>query len=456
MSKSLEQNLTEGSVFKKLVAFATPMLFAQLLQTLYSAVDMAVVGQFDGSYGISAVTIGSQLMMFLSTVGMGFANGGQIIISQLKGAREEKSLSIVIGSLLTISLIAGVVVGLIGASVHNPMLNFLNTPEESRDGAKWYMIITSLGMVFVFVYNAISAIMRGLGDSQRPLIFIAIATVVNIILDLVFVGVMGFGAPGAALATIIAQGFAALSAVVYLYRRRESFAFDFKLRSFIPQKTWVKELMRMGIPGILQMSAISVSLAYVLSLVNVYGVAASAAVGVGNNVVHIFCMPNQAIGQAASAMAAQNVGAGKYDRVKRTVEITLLINLACCALAAIVVFTAPGFLIRLYSSDDSITEICTLYLRIQLLNILGHSLFNSYNAACMGVGNALLSATAFITDGVVVRLTLAILFTRVFDWGLTGLFFATAVAPVSAALIFGIYYYSGKWRTYKSRALEKT
>ena len=451
MAKQLENDLTEGNILKKLVGFATPILLANILQTLYSLVDTLVVGQFEGTVGISAVTVGSQLSFLLTTVGMGFSSGGQIVIAQLKGAGDKKGQKEIIGALLSLSAIVGIIVGIIGVAIYSPALKIFNTPAESWKQAGDYMIITSIGMIFVFLYNATSCIMRGLGDSTRPLIFIAIASVVNIILDILFVGPLGMGVAGAAWATIAAQAASAAFGFVYLYRRRERFVFDFKLSSFALKKKWVKELCRMGIPLMIQMSAINLSMSVMLSLVNVYGLAASATIGIGNKITQVCCMPYHAVDTAGCAMCGQNIGAGKPERVKKIVNIVLLANMAVTVVTTIIILLIPEKLVAIFDKDPEVIELCTLFLKLHIINNLCQGLFTAYNCSCLGSGNALLSTIAFLTDGVVLRLSLCIILTFVFDMGLFGLFLANAVAPAGAALILGAYHYSGKWQTFKKR-----
>jgi putative MATE family efflux protein len=444
----LEQDLTQGSVFKKLLAFGIPMFLANALTTLYSIVDTIVVGQFIGSEGISAVTTGSQFMFILCCLGMGFANGGQVVIAQLKGADNREGQRETIGTLLSITVIFGLVVSVLGIVAVQPALSILNTPDEAWDQARAYMIITSAGMVLQFIFNAISSVMRGLGDSTRPLIFVAIASIVNIILDIIFVGPLGMGAGGAGLATTIAIGISAAFGVVYLYRRRETFIFDFKLDSFKIRKQWVVELIRMGIPQMVQMLAINLSVTFVLAMANAYGVAASATIGVGNKVLNIFTMPANAMGTAAVAMSGQNVGAGKLDRVKSILRWTLLINLVFAVLAALVFALIPEWLVRIFDSSMDVVEYCSDFLQIHILFCLGISLITTYNAPCLGVGNSILSTVGFLADGVVARLALCLLFTRVFDFGLYGLFWANAMGPILGSSIFIVYYYTGGWLRY--------
>ncbi len=451
---NLEQDLTEGSVFKKLLKFGVPMFLANALTTLYSIVDTIIVGQFVGSEGISAVTTGSQFMFLLCCVGMGFANGGQVVVAQLKGAGNRDGQRETTGTLISISVIAGLVVSVLGILFVNPALGWLNTPTEAWEQAKEYMVITSAGMVFQFIFNAISGIMRGLGDSTRPLVFVAIASIANIILDIIFVGPLGMGAGGAGLATTIAIGISAAFGIVYLYRRRSTFVFDFKPESFKIRKKWVSELVRMGIPQMIQMLAINISVTFVLAMANAYGVAASATIGVGNKILNIFTMPANAMGTAAVAMAGQNMGAGKLERIKGIVNWTLIINLVCALLATAAFVIFPEWLVRIFDDSPDVVKYCSDFLRIHILFCFGISLIVTYNAPCLGVGNSMLSTIGFLADGVVARLALCLLFTRVFDFGLYGLFWANSLGPVFGTLIFAVYYYSGAWKRYGSKRLE--
>ena len=283
------------------------------------------------------------------------------------------------------------------------------------------------------------------------MVFVAIASIANIILDIVFVGPLGMGAGGAGLATTIAIGISAAFGMVYLYRRRAVFVFDFKRESFKIRRQWLRELVRMGIPQMVQMLAINLSVTFVLAMANDYGVAASATIGVGNKVVNIFTMPANAMGTAAVAMAGQNVGAGKLDRVKKVLNWTLLVNMVFALLAMVVFLLVPEWLVRIFDKSPDVVAYCTDFLKIHIVFCFGISLITTYNAPCLGVGNSILSTVGFLTDGVVARLTLCLLFTKAFDFGLYGLFWANALGPVFGALIFAVYYYSGAWQRYKNK-----
>ena len=241
-------DFTEGNIIKQMLTFSLPFMLSNMMQVLYSFVDMAVVGKYVGPPGLSAVSIASQPMMFITMFCVGITTGGQVNISHQIGRKEYKAVSRTIGTMFSVLAILGVVmmcVGFIGAT---PMLHILNAPEESFEMAKMYIIVCSAGILFTYGYNMLSAVLRGMGDSKHPFIFIVIASISNVVLDLLFVGVFKMGVQGAALATILGQGISFVFAIVFLFRHKEEFYFDFKPESFRIYRSPFRALIRLGIP----------------------------------------------------------------------------------------------------------------------------------------------------------------------------------------------------------------
>ena len=220
MAKEIIQDFTTGSIPKKLLHFAFPFMLSTLLQTAYGMVDMMVVGHYVGSSGLSAVSISSQTLWMTTALCMGFSNAGQIVIAQMLGAGRRKDLQKAIGTLALTLFGAAVLVTVLGMSLARPLLRLLQTPAESFEEAVSYLLIAFAGTIFTFGYNMVSAIFRGMGDSKHPLIFVIVAAVVNLILDLVAVAVFHMGVAGAALATIAGQGVSLVVSIIYLYRSR--------------------------------------------------------------------------------------------------------------------------------------------------------------------------------------------------------------------------------------------
>ncbi|MDD6024405.1 MAG: MATE family efflux transporter, partial [Oscillospiraceae bacterium] len=215
MSNEIAKDLTRGPVMKQLAAFALPVALANALQALYSMVDMVVVGQVVGSGGLSAVGIGGQMMMMYLAIGMGFSFGAQVLLSQQVGAQDQE-LQPTIGTLFTMELVLAIVVSVLGIVFCRPLLNLLNTPGGAMEEAVAYTIVCCAGTIFTHGYTAVCAILRGMGESKLPMIFIGVAAILNLLLDFLFVAGLHMGAAGAALATIVSQAVSFLSALVYL------------------------------------------------------------------------------------------------------------------------------------------------------------------------------------------------------------------------------------------------
>ena len=265
-------DLTNGSVTKLLLKFAFPLFVSNALQAVYNIVDMIVVGQYIGGEGMSAVSIGGDVLHLLTFVAMGFSSAGQVLISQDVGAKRMDAVQKTIGTMFTFLLGISVVISVGCFFIRNLMLDLLNTPAESYAFTMDYTVTCIFGLFFIYGYNIISAILRGMGDSRRPFVFIAIAAVVNMVLDLLFVAGLKMEVFGAALATVISQGLSFVIALTYLYIKRESFGFDFKPASFKIDSQAFRKLVALGVPMAIQSAAINLSKIVLTSWINLYGV----------------------------------------------------------------------------------------------------------------------------------------------------------------------------------------
>jgi putative MATE family efflux protein len=454
MAAATSQDLLTGSVPKQLIKFSMPFLAANVLQSVYAVVDMIIVGQFVGAAGLSGVSVGSQIAALFTSTGTGLAMGGQMMLAQYKGAGDEKAQKESIGTMLTFMLVLGLVLSIPCIALARPLLSVLNTPAESYQDAYWYFIISALGIVFIFGYNSVCAVLRGLGDSKRPMYFVGVSTVSNIILDLLFVGAMDKGAGGAAAATIIAQGISFVTALVYLYRHRESFVFDFHRNSFKIIGARLKTMLKVGIPFALQFSMLMISMLFVVALVNGYGVSASAGYGVGGKVDNFATLPVYAITAAASTMVGQNIGAKQLDRARSVVHWCVVMTLACELVIFALVQGFAAQIIRIFNSDPEVVAVGVQYLRLMTFAYLAHCFLDGYQAMANGVGFSMLSFICCTVDGLIVRIPLAWLFGSILGLGLQGVFLGCMLAPFSAALISCIYFYSGAWKKHSLVAKE--
>ena len=448
-TKTFINDLTEGSVAKKLLYFAFPFMLSNLLQTVYNLVDMSVVGHYMGSAGLSAVSVGGRLVELLTFLCTGFCTGGQILLSQQVGAKQKEEMQKTIGTLFTSILIGAVALGGLSIVFHRQLLGILNTPQSAFEEAAAYMVICNCGCLFIFGYNALCAILRGMGDSKRPLMFVAIASVVNLVLDLIFVAGLRMGAAGAAIATVISQGISFVSALVYLIVKREAFGFTFSRQTLKIDGRILKILTKLGVPMAFQMAAISVSMLFVTSYINTYGEAASAVFGAGLKLQNIPSIITHGMSMANASMVGQNMAAGKPERVKRSVHTCFGLNFCVYSVFIIACLTVPKLLFSLFTTEEAVLELAPTYLRFACIGFAASIFNSSFNSVINGIGFASLSMTIGLLDGVVARISLSLLFGITLGMGLNGFFLGNSLAIwITALMSFG-YYLSGHWQRRK-------
>lgn len=447
--KAIINDMTQGSVFKKMVVFTLPVMFANALQLCYGLIDMVIVGKFVGSAGLSAITIGSQVFNLMATLCIGFSVGGQVFISQIIGGKEYRKLNQTIGTVFTLVGVLGLLMTLIGFVFSVPVLRLMNTPEESFEMAKAYMKVCSGGVLFTYGYNMVSAILRGMGDSKRPLLFILISTIVNLTGDLLLVGYFKMGAAGAAWATILGQAVSFVIALVFLVRRKEEFHFDFKAKSFIPENGTAAKLVKLGVPFALQNSSIDISMMFVCALVNSFGVIASATFGVGSRLQSLGFVMSGAVGAFVSSMVGQNIAAGKMDRVHKGIHLGLVSNIIFWGLLTTVFILFPEGCFGLFSKDPEVLEMAPLYMMCMAVGVPALACMTPYNGFIQGIGNSKMSLFFSILDGFVARITLSYVIGIVAGLGLKGFFLGYFLAPYFTTIPAMIYYYSGIWKKRK-------
>lgn len=448
--KTMINNLTEGSVPKQLLRFAIPFIGANALQFLYNIVDMIIVGQFVGSSGLSAVSIGGEFMHFFTFIAVGFAQAGTVVIAQYVGAGQRDRLSRVIGNMFSFILGLSVIATLISVLFARQFAALLNTPQESFREAVNYCTVCGFGMFFVYGYNIVSHIMRGLGDSKRPLYFVAISAVMNLILDLVFVAGLHMSAMGAALATVIGQAFSFIVSMIYLYRRREAFGFDFKLQSYAPDRHILVTIIKLGIPICLQNTAVSISMMYVTSCINTYGVIYSAVTGVSSKISQLCNIVTTSLNAAGSTMIGQNFGAGKKERVSKVFWFVLLISACFAGLLSILLLIFPEPTFRLFNNDPAVLIVAMEVVPVIIVNFFGAASRAPASGFINGIGFAGMNFVMGIMDGIVVRIGLALLFGRVLNLGVHGYWYGNAIAGYMYFMVIFPYFLSGAWKKRKT------
>jgi putative MATE family efflux protein len=439
-------DFTSGSVTKQMFVFAIPLILSGLLQTVYSMVDMIIVGKFVGSTALSAVSIGSDVLMCLTFVSMGIASAGQVIISQYIGAGKQDNVRRLIGTLFTTMLGCALVMTVLCLILNNQILSWVNTPADAWNYTKSYVITCACGLFFIYGYNLVSAILRGMGDSKRPFLFIAIASVINLILDILFVGVLGLAAFGAALATVIGQAVSFICALIILFRRREQFGFDFRLSSFRIHRDVFFPLLKLGIPMIIQSASITFSKLFVSSWINSYGVIASAVSGIGNKLDMVVSAFIHAISTASGSMAAQNIGARKFERVPKILVVCFLFDAAIVLPITVITLVFPNAVFGLFCSEQAVMDMALTYIPVCVILYTSSMLRAPMFTLINGSGNSKLNLAVALLDGVFVRIGLALLLGLVFNMGVYGFWYGNAISGYVPFFIGGVFYLSGNWK----------
>ena len=397
-----------------------------------------------------ALLITSQANRFYLT---GFhSSAGQVLVSQVLGSGKRKELNGIIGTLFSIITIFTVILSAAILLFCKPFLTLINVPPESFEMATEYLVICTAGLVLTAGYNTVSSILRGMGDSKRPLLFIAIASVINLVLDYVFTGLWGWGVAGAAWATIIGQAASFLFSIFYLYKHKQEFGFDFKLKSLIPNKKYTNMIVALGTPMAIQSGFINVSMLFVNSLINSVGVVASATFGVGvriDDIINKLCMGIQ---YAVVPMISQNFGAGERKRVQKTVYWAWIYSGAFTVICILLYLFFGRELFTLFSSDPAVHEMSGTFISAILWMFPAFAIMRGSGAFVQGIGNARFSMVLAILDGVVLRIGLSWLIGIVFDLGFYGFVLGYGLAPYGFALPSMIYFFSGIWKKRKSLA----
>lgn len=450
--KSKEQlgaDFTTGNITVHLLKFMLPLLLAGILNSLYNAIDTIVIGQFAGTAGNVAVSTGGKILMVITLFSNSMAGAGQVILSQQLGRGNRDGVNETIGTLFTMLFGMAVVLGTVFVLLSEAVILRLNTPDNAFDGALAYMRITSLGMPLLFGYNACCSVLRGMGDSKNPLLFIAIAAVINLILDLVFVILFDMGAAGTAWATVIAQGASFLFAVGYLYRRREAFGFDFRLRSFLPKPYMAKLILKLGIPMSATGLFISVTQVFMQGFINACGEIPSTAYNVADKVLTLEGVFSNSVHQAGGTIVAQNVGAGKLERVRQLVRSALQVSLPIAAAACTAALLIPEEIFRLFINNEAVLSYAQPLMVLACCTFLMTAVNGAFDSVTTGTGFANLKMVAGFLDGVVLRVALGLFFGLHLQMGIVGFFAGHCFARI-APLSFNIgYYLSGKWKNRK-------
>ncbi len=445
--KTLVSDFTTGSIPKQLAAFAAPLFLSSLLQVVYNMVDMVIVGNVLGKTGLSAVSVGGDVASFLTFIAMGFSNAGQVIISQLIGAGQRQKVGKFVAAMFTALFGIAVVLGTVCLLLRVPIMKLMNTPPEAMEQALGYSTICIAGIVFIYGYNITSAILRGIGDSKHPFVFISIAAILNIVLDIIFVIELNMEAKGAALATVISQCVSFIACTIFMYIKRSNLGFEIKPSYFIRvDKKMLTELVRLGVPMAIKSASIHFSKLFVNSWINSYGVAVSAFAGIANKISSVSNLFSNALNTAGSSMVAQNIGAKTYNRVIKIALTIMSVTLVIASVLSFITVAFPETVFGIFTKDRAVLNIAKDYLPIAVLIFFGSACRAPANAIINGSGNYKINFATAILDGIVLRIGLALLLGLAFNMRHMGFWLGDALAGFTPMFIGIAFYVSGRWK----------
>lgn len=444
-------DMTVGAPWKKIVLFTVPMLIGNIAQQLYNTVDSVVVGKYVGDNALAAVGSAGPILNLLIVLFVGISVGAGIMVSQYFGAKEREELSMTIGNCITLTAIASVFVMVVASIVARPLLELLNTPDSIIDWCHSYLLILFIGCAGLAYYNILGGILRGLGDSMAALLYLLVATVINIVLDILFVAKLGMGVNGVALATAIAQLVSAALCMLRLLRMKE--IFDLKPSYLKLNKKYAMNVIRLGLPSGITQAIFSMAMIVVQSLTNSFGEMFIAANVIVMRVDGFAMMPNFSFGTAMTTYAGQNVGAKFYDRVEKGAKQGTLIAVGTSTVITGMILIFGKALMGIFTNTPELVELSRDMMGILAVGYIAMAVTQSISGVMRGAGDTMTPMWISIVTTIFVRVPIAYgiaFFTRTAEFP-NGrqecIFISLLTSWVLGALITYFFYKRGKWKT---------
>jgi len=428
----MQNDLTTGSVFRNVVSFSLPYLLSYFLQTLYGMADLFIIGQFEGVASTTAVSIGSQVMHMLTVMLVGLAMGATVSIAQAAGGGDKKRTASAIGNTVTLFMLLSLALTALLLALRGGIVSIMSTPEEAVQGTLAYLTVCFIGIPFITAYNIIASIFRGLGDSKNPMYFIAVACVVNIALDYYFMGTLHLGPAGAALGTTLSQAVSVLVSLAVILKRR---LISVRRADFRPQRAVMGKLLQIGMPVALQDGFIQVSFVIITIIANRRGLTDAAAVGIVEKIIgFLFLIPSSML-STVSALGAQNIGAQKPERARKTLLYAIFIAAGFGGTVAVIMQFLSGGAVSLFTDSAVVTRLGGEYLRGYAWDCLFagiHFAFSGYFCACGKSGISFMHNMIAI---LLVRIPGAYFMSSMFPGTLYPMGLATAAGSLLSAII---------------------
>ena len=444
------QDMTTGKPMDTLIAFSIPLLIGNFAQQLYNTVDSIIVGQYIGDTALAAVGTSGPILNLMLVLFMGISTGASILSAQFFGAKDKKTLSRLVGSTFFLILASGIFMSVLGFVSTRFLVSLVRPPENVSAGAVIYLQIIFIGMTGAAAYNILSGVLRGMGDSVYPLIFLVVSCITNIVLDIVFVKKLGWGIAGVAWATIIAQGISGVLCTIRLLRMKDQL--DLSRSVFIPDKVLINRLVKLGFPAGITSAIFSMSAIVVQNLTNSMGELTIAATVAVMRVDGFAMMPNFTFGTAATTYVGQNIGAGKADRIRPGTRDLMKIGLICSSVLVVCILLWGRALIGMFTQTETVISLGARGLRWQALGYIAFAVSQVLQGVMRGAGETVIPMWISVLSTIVLRMPLAYLiaFLTVSEAWPNGnpdaIFSSLLISWVLAMVMSLITYRQGKWK----------
>lgn len=399
------KDMTEGTPWKRIVEFSIPLLIGNVAQQFYNTADSIIVGKYVGDNALAAVGSSFPILNLLLVFFVGISSGASIMVSQYFGAKDREKLSHTIGICITLTAFASVIIMIIGPLLTRPLLTLLNTPDSIIDWCSSYLIIFFLGIAGFAYYNILAGILRGLGDSISSLVFLLIATGINVVLDLCFVAGFNMGVAGVALATIIAQGISATLCLIKLVKMKDTFDLNFKMLK--PIKEYSIRLMKLGLPTGLTQGIFSLAMIIIQSLTNSFGELVIACSVIVMRVDGFAMMPNFTFGIAMTTYAGQNIGAKKIDRVVKGTKDGTRIAVIVSTIITIIILFFGRYLMSVFTDTKELVDLGMHMMRILAVGYIAMAVTQSLSGVMRGAGDTMSPMWISLITTVIIRVPVA-------------------------------------------------
>jgi len=436
MEKSI--NFTEGKIFKPLIGFTMPILAAIFLQGMYGAIDLLVVGQFGDASSVSAVATGSQIMQTITGIVTGLSMGITIMVGQKIGEKKIDEVEKIIGTCICLFGTIAFMLTVIMLASGRFLVKLMNTPTEAFEKTISYVLICSLGIVFIVAYNVISAIFRGSGNSKSPLLFVGIACVTNVLGDLVLIGVFRLDAIGAAVATVFAQAVSVFISLIIIKKR--GLLFGLSRKSICFHKIEIKKILQFGAPIALQDALTNISFLIITAIINTLGLIASASIGVSEKIVVFIMLIPMSFMDSVSVFVAQNIGACQLERAKKTMYIAMVTSLSFGAIMFGISFWHGDILAGIFSSDSNVIAACAEYMKAYAIDCILVCILFCFIGYFNGSGKTIFVMVQGILAAFVFRIPISYFISKIPGVTMLQIGFASPIAT-AFSIIFCIIYY---------------